>query len=215
MPEEGVIKYKLSFARSEIAMTDTMRQINAWRQILLRLKILGQDPARYDGAGFGNLSYRYASSSEAIDENAFIISGSQTGHIDELGQSHYALVKQADTEANHLSAVGLCEPSSEALTHAVIYQHSAKVACVMHVHSPEIWQMANKLELPTTSSAAAYGSLDMVADVRVLVEKVSATEGIIVMQGHQDGVLAYATSINRAGCLLIEHLAAALTLHTE
>ena len=77
--QEGVIKYQLNHTQQPINRLLSLTGINAWRTIAVRLDLIGQTPERYDNVGFGNISQR-------IDahNSQFIISGTQTGHIEQL-----------------------------------------------------------------------------------------------------------------------------------
>ena len=52
-----------------------------WRALLYQHKLIGQDPMRYGGYGYGNLSVRLAPYDAPPALRAFIISGSQTGEL--------------------------------------------------------------------------------------------------------------------------------------
>ena len=75
---EGFIKFELEFSPAPPRPADELCKLNAWRGILYRLGLIGRDPARYGGAGYGNVSHRLAMSGA---EPCFIVSGSQTGAL--------------------------------------------------------------------------------------------------------------------------------------
>ena len=109
--QEGVIKYELEHQQMPMTEFFSVKQISAWRAILFRLGLLGQDPDRYDNLGFGNISHRVKPQS-----NQFIISGTQTGHIEYLCSEQFVLVVKAEPRQNRIHSCGLIKPSSEALT---------------------------------------------------------------------------------------------------
>lgn len=78
---EGVIKFQLDFRQGPPPEAPDLVELDAWRDVLLRHGLIGQDPGRYDGLGFGNLSRRVPGRTD----NAFIISGTQTGHLKKTG----------------------------------------------------------------------------------------------------------------------------------
>ena len=78
--QEGVVQFKLTFLPADPLPASMLGNLNAWRQILYRLGLIGQDPHRYGGLGFGNVSIRL----ESGNANSFIISGTQTGGLDRL-----------------------------------------------------------------------------------------------------------------------------------
>ena len=87
---EGVIKFHLDFRAGPAPEESLLLKLNAWRTSFLELGLIGQDPERYEGYGFGNLSRRLPGQRE----NAFLISGTQTGHLNALQANHYATVLQ-------------------------------------------------------------------------------------------------------------------------
>ncbi len=136
---EGVIKYRLDFTRGPASPRSLIDSINAWRRILYQLELVGSDPNRYGGLGFGNVSRRVRAG-----EPAFVISGTQTGHLPALGPAHYCLVSHCDPHCNAVTAQGPIRPSSEALTHGALYDADPGIQCVLHVHSPDIWNQAQR-----------------------------------------------------------------------
>jgi ribulose-5-phosphate 4-epimerase/fuculose-1-phosphate aldolase len=209
VPErEGVIKFDLAFRPGPAPAAVLLPELDAWRRVFLRLGLLGQDPSRYDGLGFGNLSRRAGNGAAA---GAFIISGTQTGHLDQLAAEHYATVLTCDPAHNRAVASGLIHPSSEALSHGVLYQADSRINWVMHLHSPEIFAIRQLLKLPTTDPTAPYGSPAMAAEI-VRRYPVAGWPGRLVMGGHEDGILAFGADAAETGSLIVRTLAAALAL---
>ncbi len=205
---EGVIKYRIEHVTADLPQTLNIQQLNAWRSLLFSLQLIGQDPDRYHGLGYGNISQRLSSG-----QQAFVISGTQTGHLEQLNRQHFAVVEAAWPEHNRLKSYGPCQPSSEALTHASIYQHAQKAEAVIHIHSPILWRHTAALKLPYTADNIAYGSVEMTAAVAQLfaagdLENISA----LSMLGHQDGVVVFGNCIESAGTTLITQLVKALAI---
>ena len=205
MDKEGVIKYQLHHTDAVLPEQLSIAELNAWRTVLFKLNLIGQDPLRYQGLGYGNISQRLNHSSE------FIISGTQTGHLATLQKHDYCLITNAQPEQNQIYSQGLCKPSSEALTHASVYQHDHNINAVIHVHSPIIWQNTDKLKLAHTAAHIAYGTPDMANAVAELLSS-NPKIPVFTMLGHEDGVIAFAENLNTAASLLIQQLAAALVL---
>ena len=204
---EGVIKFRLDFQPGDPPSAEQLVELNAWRTIFRRLGLLGQDPKRYDGLGFGNLSRRLP----GRNDNAFLISGTQTGHLSSLHPEHYATVLQCEPVQNRLLATGRIKPSSEALSHGILYQCHPRILWVMHLHSPEIFNCRELLELPCTSPSAGYGTPEMATEIKRLSERLNDFKpGLMVMGGHQDGILAYGLSATETATLVVETLAVAL-----
>jgi ribulose-5-phosphate 4-epimerase/fuculose-1-phosphate aldolase len=205
--QEGVIKYQLQHRIAALPELLPLSEINAWRTVLFRLGLIGQRADKYGGLGFGNLSCRL----KGIGDNAFVISGTQTGHLAELDAGHYAIVTAAIPLQNRLESFGLCQPSSEALTHGMVYQQHHSIQAVIHVHSPELWRTTAALKLPHTDLNIAYGTPDMAAAVAELFSSGQlAQAGVFSMLGHEDGVVSFGLSLADAAILLIRRLADAL-----
>jgi L-ribulose-5-phosphate 4-epimerase len=199
--QEGVIQFDLQWQQTGVIQAD-LAALNAWRDILCKLELIGQDPRRYEGYGFGNVSQRHGTG------NQFVISGTQTGHIRSIEECHYALVTEFDPSSNRVTAEGPVRPSSESMTHGVIYSLDESVNCILHVHSPAIWNAASKLSLPLTHADVDYGTPAMAAEVsRLFAETDVNKQGLFAMAGHQDGVVSFGSTPEQAGVRLIKTLA--------
>ncbi len=204
---EGVIKFHLDFRAGPAPEESLLVELNAWRARFLELGLIGQDPQRYEGYGFGNLSRRLPDPKG----NAFLISGTQTGHLDALLASHYATVLQCNPAKNQLQATGQIKPSSEALSHGILYQSNPEIHWVMHLHSPEIFNNYRFLALPCTDPSAAYGTPEMASAIEALAkEREDRHASLLVMGGHEDGILAYGADAEATGELVIRTLNRAL-----
>ncbi len=197
---EGVIKYHLNHQHIPLKTHFPITSLNAWRSVFYKLELIGQVNNRYDGYGFGNISQRVVS-----NDMQFIITGTQTGGLTLLSIQNYCLVKQVDLKSNSLESIGESKPSSEALTHASVYQQNKNITSVIHVHSPDIWNKTKKLKLPFIADNIAYGTPEMADEVtRLLQDSYPQLTGIFSMLGHEDGVVAYSDSLEKAACLLIK-----------
>ena len=216
-PAEGVIRFDVEHetrlleprVHGEIAAL-----LSAWREVLARLGLVGRDPARYQGAGYGNLSARLPPFGDVgRGRRRFLVTGSQTSGIPDLTLEHYCVVECYDLAGNRVRSLGPIRPSSESLTHGAIYDAAPAARVVMHAHAPEIWRAARTLGLPVTRPDAANGTPGMALEVqRLYRESQLATTGILAMGGHEDGVIAFASSPDAAGETLVRALARALAL---
>lgn len=206
--KEGVIQYQLEFVEEALPSSLSVTALEAARSQMLALGLVGQDPQRYGGLGFGNLSQRLA-----LPENpaAFVVTGSQTGHLPQLRLADYALVTGCDPTQNSLQAIGQTPPSSESMTHAVIYGAMAQVQAIIHVHSVDLWQNAHALGLPCTPPAVEYGTPQMAAAVQQIVQDVASPNGILAMLGHEDGIVAWGETLAAA----VKQLMQALDSHRK
>jgi len=196
---EGVVKYSSEHveASAEAGRYGFFDTLNAWRDRLHALGLIGVDPRRYGGFGFGNLSHR-------LPGGCFLITATQTGQLRTLGPQHYVKVRTWDIRANQLASTGLARPSSEALTHAAVYEAVASCQCVMHVHSPAIWRQAAELGLLRTPAEAEYGTPAMAMSIRQLAKQgLKAGVQAISMTGHEDGVIAFGSDPDQTGAILL------------
>ena len=204
--QEGVIKYQLDHTQQPIDAKFAFGEINAWRTVVFRLGLIGQDRGRYGNLGFGNISLRLNPQS-----SQFIVSGSQTGHIEELSPEHYCLVVKADPRENRIESQGLIKPSSESLTHAGIYAQDSHIQAVIHGHSPEIWRHTLALKLPHTAADVPYGTVAMATAVEQLFQSGDLGQaGLFTMLGHKDGVVAFGETMQQAAWELIKQLSLAI-----
>ncbi|MCI0653289.1 MAG: class II aldolase/adducin family protein [Methylococcaceae bacterium] len=211
--QEGVIKFDLVFEQKPFPETLDLRTLIAWRTLLYKLGLIGQDPRRYGGLGFGNISQRIEEAPDAGDGmSRFIISGTQTGSAERLDDDQFCIVTAASIRENRIVAEGPVKPSSEALTHAAVYHGRPEVRVVMHVHSPELWRATHRLGIPSIGRTVAYGTPEMADRVHDLISSPGKpSAGIFSMLGHEDGIVSYANAAESAGNLLIDALARALT----
>ena len=200
---EGVIKFELEYTTGPAINNETFKELNAWRRIFFQLGLIGQDDARYGGLGFGNISCRYIDNNNQKRNNAFLISGTQTAHLNKLAATQYSLVQKCSIVSNHVIARGPAKPSSESLTHGAVYQSDPDINAVVHVHSPEIWNNVVRLKVPFTDSSTRYGTPEMAKKIQQLITGSDAKTGVIVMKGHTDGVVSYGRSLEVASLHLI------------
>jgi ribulose-5-phosphate 4-epimerase/fuculose-1-phosphate aldolase len=207
MQEEGVTKFDLRFSERTPVSLDTFADLNRWRRQLWEQALIGQDSMRYGGYGFGNVSQRLPDSPELVGHRAFLISGSQTGHLPALRAEHYAVVSACDPTMNRVEAYGPIRPSSESLTHGMLYDQADTIRVILHVHSPDIWRAADRLQLPVTDVSVAYGTPAMAEEVRRLFNDTGVAEQrIFSMGGHEDGIVALGKSADEAGAILLRTL---------
>jgi ribulose-5-phosphate 4-epimerase/fuculose-1-phosphate aldolase len=184
--QEGVVKYTVRHETARIALPEDMTAVFEWRRRLHGLGLIGADAA---GVGYGNLSVRLFSSP------GFLITGSQSSGLAEVDQRDFARVTVVDLDRNFLRSIGERPPSSEALTHAALYQVNGSIRAVVHVHSARVWA-AWRDKLPTSREDVAYGTPEMGYEmIRLHKRRALGGQGVIVMGGHQDGVVAFGPSL--------------------
>lgn len=213
MEQEGVIKYQLLFTRHALDISPAhIKDLNLAREKMIQSGLIGQDDTRYQGYGFGNISLRCPDTQASAA--SFLISGTQTGELGYLGAEHLAKVSQIDPEQNKLYASGLVEPSSEGMTHGVLYQLTERCQAVIHVHSPDIWQQRDTLALPSSPQEIPYGTPEMAAAVEQLARPLLQRKDNILfcMDGHEDGVVAAGGSLQECCELILATLQASQQL---
>lgn len=208
--QEGVIKFQMDFTLAPPLPADEIAPLNKWRAILYQHKLIGQDPARYSGYGYGNLSMRLAPYDAPPALRRFVISGSQTGELPELGPEHYTVVTECHPQENRIVAHGPIRPSSESLTHGAVYALDPAIRFVLHAHSPEIWHAAAALQIPITDPHVPYGTPEMAAEVARLYASTDMMQRrIFSMGGHEDGIVTFGATAEEAGETLLQALEAA------
>jgi hypothetical protein len=183
---EGVIKFDLLYHASPAEPGPALDELLQWRDVFYRIGVIGQDPARYEGFAYGNISYRLGPG------NRFVISGSQTGGLAHCLADHYSIVDICDVETNRVEAHGPIAPSSESLTHGAIYALSEHIQCVVHGHAPLLWKNAVALDIPATSMDVEYGTPQMAHAIEMLYrDHGRPRQALFAMLGHEDGIIAY------------------------
>jgi len=214
--DEGVIKFEVEHTRQELdghRYGSLACKLIAWREVMSKLGLVGQDPARYGGAGYGNVSARVGPASAGHGRRAMLITGTQTGGRPRLALRDLCLVERYDDARNWVRSVGLIQPSSEAMTHGAIYDLSPAIRFVYHAHCPVIWRQARALAIPATDPSVPYGTPAMAQAARQLYASstLSATR-ILAMGGHEDGIIVFGENAAEAGSAMVRYLARAYEL---
>jgi len=214
-PREGVIRFDARHRTAPLESRlyeDTASELGAWREVLARLGLIGRDPDRYEGLGYGNVSARVGPfGAAARGQRRFLVTGTQTAGRARLTLADYCVVESYDLVRNAVTSAGLVPPSSESLTHGAIYDIAPAVRFVFHAHAPEIWRQRHALGLPVTAVSAENGTPEMAAEVqRLFRESTLPGMGLVAMGGHEDGVIAIGQSAAEAGEVLVRQLARAL-----
>lgn len=209
--KEGVTKFQQVFTRTSPVDQKGIIELDLWRRILFAMKLIGQNPGKYEGAAYGNLSQRLESGGGR--KRRFVITGTQTSGLESLTSQHYAIVSECYPEKNMVACEGPIEPSSESMSHCMLYDLDSSLRYVFHVHSPEIWESAASLQLPTTKAGVEYGTPQMAEEIRRLFRESDARfKHILAMGGHEDGIIAYGRTAEEAGTTIIRYLTKALQL---
>jgi len=186
--DEVGTKFDLDWLPTPELEFQVVEDLMEWRKPLWLAGLIGYSYP--DAVGFGNMSARIF--------DKFVITGTNTGGKRKLKAQDFALVTQYSFEHNRVQCTGPVAASSESLTHAALYQLDICITAVVHVHSARLWT-ALKDKIPTTSSEVAYGTVEMAHEFWELWKDPRFKEdGIAVMGGHQDGLIAIGATVRQA-----------------
>lgn len=200
--KEGYIKFSFDIKENKPVAERKIKELNYYRQKCFDLKLIGVNKeGELQGVGFGNISVK--------DGDYFIVSGAKTGKFEVLTNKHYSRITGYDLSKNHVECQGVIWPSSEAMTHAAVYDSDSSIRAVIHIHNKNIWDYLSKQDVPETSKDAEYGTPEMGNEVKRLFKETDASQKkIIVMQGHEDGVLVFGESLKEAYFVLMKYYTA-------
>lgn len=200
MPEhDGVIKFSLHHQIGGLPDWADTQALQHWFSICRQHELLGQDPTRYGGAAYGNISQR--------GQQGFLVTGTQTGGQRALHDEDIAWVKTWDLAANQVNSQGPVRPSSESLSHGHLYESMADVQFIIHVHHKPLWEQAVALGLLLTHPSAAYGTPAMAHEVKQLLQTPETLNaGAFGMGGHEDGLIVFGKTADQAGDRLLNLL---------
>ena len=191
--DEGVVKYRCDWEEADPVAAGNIADLMTWRERLHSWGLIG---VYENGIGFGNVSVRLGNSCQ------FVISGTQTAHLRDLGPESYSTVTEFNLEQNFLGCRGPVQASSESLTHAALYLQRDDVGGIIHVHNPKLWQQL-LFKIPTTRKEIPYGTPQMALEMfRLFEEENLAERQILAMAGHEDGIICFGSTLDEAGKVL-------------
>ena len=194
MIDEGYIKFNIDHTPAPPLPAEYLKDLIFWRDRLHEANLIG---VYNNGIGFGNISKRFG--------NDFIISGTQTGHIKKGSPQHFSLVTETDILFNKVKCKGPVKASSESLTHAIFYKTTNDINAVIHIHNKEFWEK-NLNILPTSDPAVPYGTPAMAdAVAKILADEKAYQKRLILMGGHEEGILAFGPDLDAAGATLMAY----------
>lgn len=191
--DEGYIKFECIWKQKNAIDYDFSELIH-WRKKMWKKKWIGF----YEeyNVGFGNISEK--------KNNLFLISGTQTGHLENLTSEHFTKITNYNIEKNLVECSGPSKASSETMTHAVIYEQNPTIKAIIHIHSKSLWEKL-LFKIPTTNKNVPYGTPEMAHEiVRLFNETKVAELKILAMAGHEEGIIAFGTNLAEAANIL-EH----------
>jgi ribulose-5-phosphate 4-epimerase/fuculose-1-phosphate aldolase len=203
--DEGYIKYQAKHQQvSQLKLPQDCvllaQDLIKARDYLHSVGLIGVYP---NGIGFGNCSFRTNTNGVIFEKNEFVITGSATGAVESLSMQHLCSVKKIDVEKNKVWSVGAVSASSESMTHGAVYSANNKTNCVLHIHSRKIFDFMKQDITPKgnynfTAQNIPYGTPLMAKAVMAEVQKMDSSHGIIVMLGHDEGIISFGENISVA-----------------
>ena len=185
MFDEGYIKFSITQIDGDLPDNSNLEQLNLTRTVIHKMGLLGVYP---NGIGFGNVSVRDKGDS-------FIISGSATGSDEVLSLDKYAFVKEFNLKKNSVISVGKTKASSESMSHGAVYRANKNINSVIHIHSKKMFDCMLKNGYVATPSSAQFGTPQLAIEIFNMVKDGKRENGIIVMAGHNEGIIFYGNNI--------------------
>ena len=195
MFDEGVVKYDCRWQQDKAIASEMVQSLNDYRDRLYTQNFIGEYP---NGIGFGNLSIRHPAQS-----HSFIITATQTGNLPQLTAQHYTTVTHWDLQANQVACRGPARASSESLTHATLYEADDAIQAIIHVHDYPLWSYLMD-EVPTTKRETPYGTPEMALEMERLLRETDLPQSkILIMAGHEEGILTFGKDLAEAYGILM------------
>ena len=186
---DGVIKYIIEHTSSDVRIPyDLHGELEEVRTRLHYLGLIGVDKS---GVGYGNISIK-----DNAYSKTFYVTATQTGDLSQLDASLYTQVTGYDFHTFTLRSKGKEKPSSEAFSHAMIYELDPLIQAVIHIHSHSLWEfMQQRGDLATTAS---YGTLAMTNEIANLYPgQRPLSSPLFVMKGHEDGIMIFGETLQK------------------
>lgn len=181
--DEGVVKFSYSHRRQNLSLGKQARNLINLRNSVFKKGYLAK---REDGKASGSISIRSGKS------NSFLISGKQTGEVFNFTEKHICLVESFNLEAFSLISKGETKPGSEALIHALLCSLDRNIQCVVHITEPRLVSYTEMNPYPST--VETYGTVELLEQIKLIIKNkaIQNSSGILLMKGHQDGILSFA-----------------------
>ena len=201
--KEGYFKFAPEYVGLLGPVDIAVAELNRWRDRLHDLRLIGMyAEGELKGIGYGNISLR--------TPGGFLISATRTGGIPRLGRQHYTEIVSVDLDRNSVeyrAASVEVTPSAESMTHGMFYLADPDVRAVIHIHHLEFWKRTLDA-LPTTARDVEYGTPEMGREILRLYRAGGvAQRKIVVMGGHEEGLVSFGKDLDEAGDVLLAEYA--------
>ena len=195
MIDEGVIKFNCDWSDEPIGVS-VPDDLKRWRDRMHELQLIGV--YKEFNIGYGNISVK-------INEG-ILVSGTQTGNIYPIRDEDFSLVTSYNMNTNSVSCKGLLKASAESLTHAAVYEGDGAIQAIIHIHNKALW-LKLMHQVPTSDKEVPYGTAKMASEIKRLFEEANlAQEKIMVMAGHDEGIITFGKNLEEAGAVLLKYL---------
>jgi len=134
---------------------------------------------------------------DGTEGKTFFITATQIGKQAALTKEQYTYIHDYNFTTFTVNSKGSHKPSSEALSHAMIYEVHPEIQAVIHIHSKPLWDFLKANN--TLATTAEYGTATMVEEIAGLYKKLEPfSNKAFVMKGHEDGIITFGRSIEEA-----------------
>ena len=179
--DEGYIKFSFAHEAAPPPAHPGLHDLMRIRDDLHEWALIGVLP---DGIGYGNLSARIPGSTR------FVITASGTGLKYPIEAAHFCEVTAFDIGKNSVVCRGPLPASSESMSHGAVYAARPDANAVIHIHDRLMFRMLMNEGAPQTPADAAFGTPEMARAVGRLAAGTPPIS-VLVMAGHEDGLIAY------------------------
>jgi hypothetical protein len=179
--DEGYIKFSFVHEAAPAPQQPRLHDLMRIRDDLHEWELIGVLP---DGIGYGNISARFAGTQK------FIITGSGTGLKFPIEKDQFCEVVSFDIDKNSVVCRGPLPASSESMSHGAIYAARPDANTVIHIHDRLMFRLLIQEGAPQTPANAAFGTPEMAKSVGRLAATLPSV-AVLVMAGHEDGLIAY------------------------
>ena len=186
--DEGYIKFSYAHEAAPPPAHPRLHDLMRIRDDLHEWELIGVLP---DGIGYGNVSARFAGT------DRFAITASGTGLEFPIEAAHFCEVISFDIPQNRVICRGPLPASSESMSHGAVYAARPDAGAVIHIHDRLMYRLLRAEGAPQTPADAAFGTPEMARAVGRLAAALPPV-AVIVMAGHEDGLLAFAPNSRAA-----------------
>ncbi|MBN1896681.1 MAG: class II aldolase/adducin family protein [Candidatus Aenigmarchaeota archaeon] len=176
-------KFRTEFKSNDIPQDTRIYEIIRLGEKFKKMGLLPDE----DGGHAGNFSFR--------NSKGFVITsgGRDKGN---LSQKNFVQVLNVNVDSGRVIVKGEEQPSSETLTHHLLYSGRKSVNAVIHVHDDIVLKNAHKLNIKSTERKHPYGTAELAKDIYKSIGR----ENFLAVRGH--GVIATGKSLWEAGKII-------------